>query len=124
MLNKIHSHLVNQGPALLRFPLKATPFILQRQMLEQLLSWQFREALVAGELAFLASRWLKVEVRDLGLRIEGNTELGLHVKNLMDSIELESMPSILRFGLLRLAEFIKAGQKEGANQHDRALSLC
>ncbi len=58
------------------------------------------------------------------LRIEGNTELGLHVKNLMDSIELESMPSILRFGLLRLAEFIKAGQKEGVDQNDRALSSC
>ncbi|AYA41294.1 SCP2 sterol-binding domain-containing protein [Xenorhabdus nematophila] len=58
------------------------------------------------------------------LRIEGNTELGLHVKNLLDSTELESMPSILRFGLLRLAEFIKAGQKEGVDQHDRALSPC
>ncbi|MBD2821409.1 SCP2 sterol-binding domain-containing protein [Xenorhabdus sp. 42] len=58
------------------------------------------------------------------LHIEGNTELGLHVKNLMDSIELESMPSILRFGVLQLAEFIKAGQKEGVDQHDRALSSC
>ncbi len=78
------------------------------------------------------SRRLKIEVRDLGftlffqrrLRIEGNTELGLNVENLMDSIEPESMPSILRFGLLRLAGFIKAGHKEGADQHDRALSSC
>lgn len=173
MLGKIHFHLVNQGPALLHFPLKVTPFVLQRQMLEQFLGWQFRAALAEGELAFLTSRWLKVEIRDLGLhwfisvqdnrlvvrqhasedvsfsgnandfiliaarredpdtlffqrrlRIEGNTELGLHVKNLMDSIELESMPSILRFGLLRLAEFIKAGQKEGVDQNDRALSSC
>ncbi|AOM41507.1 hypothetical protein A9255_13570 [Xenorhabdus hominickii] len=58
------------------------------------------------------------------LWIKGNSELGLHVKNITDSIELESMPSILRFGLLRLAELIKAGQKEGADPHGRALSSC
>ncbi|MCE1736683.1 hypothetical protein LWT78_23975, partial [Enterobacter hormaechei] len=58
------------------------------------------------------------------LRVEGNIELELHVKNLMDSIEWESMPSILRFGLLHRAEFIKAGQKEGADRNDRALSPC
>ncbi|WP_370588216.1 MULTISPECIES: hypothetical protein [Xenorhabdus] len=46
------------------------------------------------------------------------------MKNQMDSIEVGSMPSILRFGLLRLAELIKVGQKEGADQNDRALSSC
>lgn len=43
------------------------------------------------------------------LRIEGDTELGLNVKNLMDSIEPESMPVLLRVGLNRLARFIEAG---------------
>nr|WP_232370200.1 SCP2 sterol-binding domain-containing protein [Xenorhabdus lircayensis] len=118
--------MVNQGTALLRFPLKTTPFVLQCQALEQFLGWQFREALAEGELEFLAARWENPDTLffQRRLQIEGNTELGLHVKNLTDSIELESMPSILRFGLLRLAEFIKAGQKEGADQHDRALSPC
>ncbi|WP_244183374.1 hypothetical protein [Xenorhabdus kozodoii] len=46
------------------------------------------------------------------------------MKNLMDPIERGSVPSILRFGLLHLAEFIKAGQKEGADQNDRAVSSC
>ncbi|PHM45164.1 sterol carrier protein, SCP [Xenorhabdus mauleonii] len=58
------------------------------------------------------------------LRIEGNTELGLHVKNLTDLIDMRFRPSILRFGFLRLAELIKAGQKEGVDQQDRALSSC
>ncbi|MDC9597520.1 ubiquinone anaerobic biosynthesis accessory factor UbiT [Xenorhabdus anantnagensis] len=112
------------GPALLRFPLKATSFILQRQVQEQFLGWQFREAF--NDFILIAAR--KEDPDTLffqrRLRVEGNTELGLHVKNLMDSIELESIPPILRFGLLRLAEFIKAGQKEGADQNDRALSSC
>ncbi|MEQ1976664.1 hypothetical protein [Xenorhabdus sp. SGI240] len=42
----------------------------------------------------------------------------------MNSIDVGSMPSILHFGLLLLAELIKAGQKEGADQNDRALSSC
>jgi len=44
------------------------------------------------------------------LRIEGDTELGLYVKNLMDALELESMPLLLRSGLLRLADFVEAGR--------------
>ncbi|WP_244149845.1 hypothetical protein [Xenorhabdus thuongxuanensis] len=46
------------------------------------------------------------------------------MKNLLDSIQVGSMPSILHFGLLRLTELIKVGQKEGADQNDRALSSC
>ena len=41
---------------------------LKRQVLEQVLSWQFRQALQDGELEFLEGRWLKIEVRDIGLR--------------------------------------------------------
>lgn len=173
MLGKLRAHLVRQGPALLRGPLKVTPFALQRQVLEHVLGWQFRQALLDGELAFLESRWLKIEVRDLALqwfvtvengkllvsqqadadvsfsgdandliliavrkedpdtlffqrrlRIEGDTELGLYVKNLMDAIDLESMPTLLRVGLQQLAEFIEAGQQEGAVATSRGLASC
>lgn len=43
--------------------------------------------------------------------IEGDTELGLHVKNLMDAIELEQMPKAIRVMLLQLADFVEAGMK-------------
>ncbi|RLM21712.1 SCP-2 sterol transfer family protein [Brenneria alni] len=165
MLEKLRAQVVRQGPGLLGKPLKFTPFALQRQVLEQVLSWQFRQALAEDELAFLAGRWLKIDVRDVGLqwfmtlrdnqlvvsdreaadvsfsanandliliaarkedpdtlffqrrlRIEGDTELGLYVKNLMDAIELEAMPALLRIGLLQLADFIEAGLQEGVVQ--------
>ena len=45
------------------------------------------------------------------LVIEGDTELGLYVKNLMDAIELEQMPKPLRVALLQLADFVEAGLK-------------
>lgn len=45
------------------------------------------------------------------LVIEGDTELGLYVKNLMDAIELEQMPKALRVMLLQLADFVEAGMK-------------
>jgi predicted lipid carrier protein YhbT len=153
--------MVRQGPSLLSVPLKFTPFALQRQVLQQVLSWQFRQALADGELDFLEGRWLKIDVSDLNLtwlmsveesklviagrgeadvsfsgnandliliaarkedpdtlffqrrlRIEGDTELGLYVKNLMDSIDLDTMPLLLKNGLLRLADFVEAGLQE------------
>lgn len=162
MLEQLQARIVCQGPSLLRLPLKFTPFALQRQILQQVLGWQFRQALADGDLAFLKSRWLKVEVRNLALQwfitvekdklvvsqhaeadvnfsgnandlilivarkqdpdtlffqrrlqIEGDTELGLCVKNLMGAIELESLPAPLRIGLLKLASFVEAGQQEG-----------
>ncbi len=67
MLGKIRSQLITKGPSFLKLPLKVTPFALQRQVLEQLLSWQFRESVKEGELDFLEDKWLKVEVRDLAL---------------------------------------------------------
>lgn len=48
------------------------------------------------------------------LVIEGDTELGLEVKNLMDAIELDAMPMPLRTGLQQLAAFIEAGMKQDA----------
>ncbi|MDR4842559.1 SCP2 domain-containing protein [Klebsiella quasipneumoniae] len=160
MLDKLRSRLVHFGPSLISVPVKLAPFALKRQVLEQVLSWQFRQALAEGELEFLEGRWLSIHVRDIGLLwytsvvdgrlvvsqqadadvsfsadasdllmiaarkqdpdtlffqrrlvIEGDTELGLYVKNLMDAIELEQMPKALRVMLLQLADFVEAGLK-------------
>lgn len=160
MLDKLRSRLVHFGPSLLSVPVKLAPFALKRQVLEQVLSWQFRQALAEGELEFLEGRWLSIHVRDIGLLwytsvvdgrlvvsqqadadvsfsadasdllmiaarkqdpdtlffqrrlvIEGDTELGLYVKNLMDAIEIEQMPKALRVMLLQLADFVEAGLK-------------
>ena len=160
MLDKLRSRLVPFGPSLMSVPVKLAPFALKRQVLEQVLSWQFRQALAEGELEFLEGRWLSIHVRDIGLLwytsvvdgrlvvsqqadadvsfsadasdllmiaarkqdpdtlffqrrlvIEGDTELGLYVKNLMDAIELEQMPKALRVMLLQLADFVEAGLK-------------
>lgn len=150
-----------------------TPFALQRQLLEQLLGWPFRQALAEGEREYLVSRWLKFKVRDLALhwfmmvenekwvvsqhaeadvsfsgdannlilnavrkqepdtllfqrrlQIEGDTELGLYVKNLMDAIEQESVPAPLCMHLLQLADFVKAGLQEGTVQPSRVSISC
>lgn len=160
MLDKLRSRLVHAGPSLMSVPVKLTPFALKRQVLEQVLSWQFRQALADGELEFLEGRWLSIHVCDIDLKwyttveneklivsqqadadvsfsadasdllmiaarkqdpdtlffqrrlvIEGDTELGLYVKNLMDAIELEQMPKALRVMLLQLADFVEAGMK-------------
>lgn len=59
------------------------------------------------------------------LVIEGDTELGLEVKNLMDAIELEMMPAPLRIGLMQLAQFIETGLTEDANSPaNRAGASC
>jgi predicted lipid carrier protein YhbT len=160
VLEKLRSRLVQYGPSMLSVPVKLTPFAIKRQVLEQVLRWQFQQALADGELEFLDGRWLSIQVRDIGLTwytsvensqlivresadadvsfcadasdllmiaarkqdpdtlffqrrlvIEGDTELGLYVKNLMDAIELEQMPKALRVMLLQLADFVEAGQR-------------
>ncbi len=45
------------------------------------------------------------------LQIEGDTELGLEVKNLMDSIDLDSLPKALTLLLQQLAEFVSKGMQ-------------
>lgn len=174
MLDKLRSRLVQVGPSLLRTPVRFTPFALKRQVLEQVLSWQFRQAIDDGELDFLDGRWLSIEVRDLGLKwftsvqanklvvredapadvsfsatandllmiaarkqdpdtlffqrrlvIEGDTELGLYVKNLMDAIELDAMPKALRILLLQLADFVEAGlQHKPAQENNPVGEPC
>ncbi|WLS79452.1 SCP2 domain-containing protein [Erwinia pyri] len=174
VLNPLRAQLVRKGPQWLRIPVQLVPFMLKKQLLQQILSWQFHHALTEGELDFLEGRWLGIEIRDLGLRwattveqgklrvadhaqadvwfrgdandlllvaarrqdpdtlffqrrlvIEGDTELGLEVKNLMDAIELEFMPAPLRFGLMQLADLVEAGLTEDANSPaDRAGAPC
>ncbi|MFU9135336.1 ubiquinone anaerobic biosynthesis accessory factor UbiT [Erwinia tasmaniensis] len=59
------------------------------------------------------------------LVIEGDTDLGLEVKNLMDAMEPEHMPAPLRFGLMQLARLIEAGLTEDATSPaDRAGAPC
>lgn len=43
------------------------------------------------------------------LKIEGDTELGLEVKNLMDSVDLDSLPKPLNQALMTLANFVQQG---------------
>lgn len=42
------------------------------------------------------------------LIVEGDTELGLYIKNLMDSIDIDTMPVFLRKTLEKLADIIEA----------------
>ncbi|AUI86846.1 SCP2 domain-containing protein [Vibrio azureus] len=43
------------------------------------------------------------------LSIEGDTELGLEVKNLMDSVDLEQLPKSMQIALEMLADFVQKG---------------
>ncbi len=43
------------------------------------------------------------------LRIEGDTELGLELKNLLDSIDLDLLPGLLKRALCDLATFVHGG---------------
>lgn len=173
VIAQLRKHMVQYGPSLLRIPAKLTPFSIQKKVMLEALGMVFKEALEDGDFEFLEDRWLKVEVRDLGLqwfisyqneqlvvseqveqedvsfsgecndlvliaarkedpdtlffqrrlRIEGDTELGLEVKNLMDSIDLESLPAPVQFVLQQSADFIYKGMhqadeaKEVVNAH-------
>lgn len=168
MIAQFRKLMVQHGPALLRVPAKLTPFAIQKKMMLEGLALVFKEALEEGDFEFLDQRWLKVEVRDLGLhwyisyqdgklvvsdqvdqedvsfsgecndlvliaarkedpdtlffqrrlRIEGDTELGLEVKNLMDSIDLDSLPAPLKFLLQQSAEFIHKGMQGSATDKE------
>ena len=48
------------------------------------------------------------------LKIEGDTELGLEVKNLMDSLDLDGLPSLMKYPLMDLATFIERARAESA----------
>ncbi len=160
VFQQLQRRLVEQAPRLLRHPLKLVPFPLQQNLMEALLGRVFREAIEEGEFAFLAGKWLKVEVSDLGLcwfiseqegklvvarkcehvdvcfsgnsqdlvliagrkedpdslffqrklKIEGDTELGLEVKNLMDSLDLDGL-GLMKYPLMDLATFIERARE-------------
>ncbi|MGY6036696.1 ubiquinone anaerobic biosynthesis accessory factor UbiT [Aeromonas sp. AE23HZ002T15] len=157
MFQQLQRRLVEQAPRLLRRPLKLVPFALQQNLMESLLAQVFKEAIQDGDFAFLAGKWLKVEVTDLELcwfiseregklvvardceradvcfsgcsqdliliagrredpdslffqrrlKIEGNTELGLEVKNLMDSLDLDGLPALMKYPLIDMATLIE-----------------
>ncbi|MEZ6940350.1 SCP2 domain-containing protein [Aeromonas sp. S12(2024)] len=48
------------------------------------------------------------------LKIEGDTELGLEVKNLMDSLDLDGLPSLMKYPLMDLATFIERARTASA----------
>ena len=59
------------------------------------------------------------------LVIEGDTELGLEVKNVMDAIEPEAMPTALRTAIEQMAAFVDAGMKQDAKAAQaRAGAAC
>ncbi|MFV9668981.1 MULTISPECIES: ubiquinone anaerobic biosynthesis accessory factor UbiT [Pantoea] len=59
------------------------------------------------------------------LVIEGDTELGLEVKNVMDAIEPEAMPTALRTAIQQMAAFVEAGMKQDAKAiQARAGAAC
>lgn len=173
MLTQLQARLVKEAPRFLRMPLQWVPFGVQKQALEQLLGWMFRQAMEDGELDFLQHRWLQVEVPDLNLSwfvsvqnaqlvvakqaqpdvifrgntneliliaarvedpdtlffqrrltIEGDTELGLYVKNLLDALDMEQMPKPLRALLQQLAQFIQKGLAAQPAANTQAITSC
>ncbi|WP_162045640.1 ubiquinone anaerobic biosynthesis accessory factor UbiT [Vibrio taketomensis] len=54
------------------------------------------------------------------LSIEGDTELGLEVKNLMDSVDLELLPKPMQILLNQLADFVHKGVQSPTMQKEVA----
>nr|WP_282437314.1 SCP2 domain-containing protein [Vibrio amylolyticus] len=52
------------------------------------------------------------------LSIEGDTELGLEVKNLMDSVDLELLPKPMQIVLAQLADFVQKGVQPPTNTNE------
>lgn len=155
--------MLKREPTLLRLadkllPLAAkVPFVVQRLALQQALNHCLAEPLRAGEFEPLRERWLRLQVRDLGLAwcvslgrkglliaqdapaevtisgnwreflllasrqedpdtlffrrrllIEGDTELGLEVKNLIDSLDSDLLPPWLWRNLERAGKGLAA----------------
>ncbi len=55
------------------------------------------------------------------LSIQGDTELGLEVKNLMDSVDLEQLPKALQILLHQLADFVHKGM-QAPNTHKEVVN--
>ncbi|MGL5597029.1 MAG: ubiquinone anaerobic biosynthesis accessory factor UbiT [Aeromonas sp.] len=48
------------------------------------------------------------------LKIEGDTELGLELKNLMDGLDLDGLPTLIKYPLMDLATFIEQARAKPA----------
>ncbi|GLQ71560.1 ubiquinone anaerobic biosynthesis accessory factor UbiT [Vibrio penaeicida] len=55
------------------------------------------------------------------LKIEGDTELGLEVKNIMDSVDLDALPKALNTLLNQLADFVQKGL-QSAPEHKEVMN--
>ena len=53
------------------------------------------------------------------LTIQGDTELGLEVKNLLDNIDFDSLPELAQQGIKRFSNFVQQGMN--APQHSAAI---
>lgn len=67
VFNRLRRTLVARAPDLFRIPARLMPFALQQLVMERLLQRVFKEALADGDFEFLQDKWLKIEIRDLGL---------------------------------------------------------
>ena len=67
VFQQLQRHLVEQAPRLLRRPLRLVPFTPAAEPDGSPAVQVFQEAIADGDFAFLAGKWLKVEVTDLDL---------------------------------------------------------
>lgn len=176
MFVQLQRRLIEGAPRVLRHPLKLVPASVQGRVMETLLGKVFHEAIEDGDFDFLAGRWLKVAVTDLGLcwlitqengklkvadqspsvdvsfsgeandliliagrkedpdalffqrrlKIEGDTELGLEVKNLLDSLDMSALPALIKYPLTDLAEWVsrvRSAPLDGATQGHHTMPL-
>jgi len=150
------SQLIAKLPMMLFKPVRHSPFILQRLLLEAVLRHTFEEAIGDGDFEFLQDKYLKVEIRDINiywyfgfngrrltvsrharadatisgelrefmllatqsvdpdtlffqrrLQINGDTELGLEVKNMLDTVDMDNFPVVLKQGLKQLTHLLQ-----------------
>ncbi|OBT06661.1 sterol-binding protein [Vibrio sp. UCD-FRSSP16_10] len=55
------------------------------------------------------------------LSIEGDTELGLEVKNLMDSVDLDALPKTVKMGLDQLSTFVSKGVQTSSDSYSSSV---
>lgn len=167
--------VVEFAPRLLKSAVALAPPALACGVIERLFGQIFKTDLEAGSFDFLAERWVRIEVTDLGLKfcisvqsesqrmrfqvtpecvqpavfmrvdwsallqlstqqvdpdtlffrrkllLTGDTELGLQVKNLLDTIELEQR--LPRHLYQQLAKFAEATAQASEKQNATAKSL-
>ena len=139
-------------------PFKYLPKSVQLILAEQISNLLLKQQVVDGDLDFLDSATLRVQIRDMGfdwsvtkagqklkfsrgddtaettfsgnskeflllasrredpdtlffqrrLSIEGDTELGLEVKNLIDSVDMDEFPSVVNHVLYLSADFVES----------------